>query len=86
VNSTTITPLELSYIDGSTSNIQNQINTTNGNVGTINTILTTNQINNSTNVIDSINQLQSQIDNLPNSGVGSGTVYYFTSTTNTNNN
>jgi hypothetical protein len=83
---TVISPTELSYIDGASSNLQNQLTTNSNNISTINSTLSNNGITNSTNVISSIDQLQTQINNLPNSGVGSGTTYYFTSATNTNNN
>ena len=112
-NSLSITPVELSYLDGVSSNLQTQINNIGGggtsNIGTIvtnnqpisnndtlnvfasktntqltnlSTINTNNGITSSTNVIDSINYLQSQINNLPN-GSGSGQTYFLTSTTST---
>jgi len=57
VNSTNISPIELSYVDGTTSNIQTQLNTNSTNISNVNTILSNNQITSSTNVIDSINYL-----------------------------
>jgi len=57
VNSTNISPIELSYVDGITSNIQTQLNTNSTNISNVNTILSNNQITSSTNVIDSINYL-----------------------------
>ena len=44
VNSTNISPTELSYINNTTSNIQTQINTSNINIDTINTTLTNNGV------------------------------------------
>jgi hypothetical protein len=85
VNGSTITPTELSYIDNTTSNIQNQLNTNSTNISNVNTILSNNQITSSTNIIDSINYLQSQITNLPN-GSSSGQSYFLTDTTSTVNN
>lgn len=112
-NSLSITPVELSYLDGINSNIQTQINNIGGggtsNIGTIttnnqpianndtlnvfasktntqltnlSTINTNNGITSSTNIIGSIDFLQSQINNLPN-GSGSGQSYFLTSTTST---
>jgi hypothetical protein len=112
-NSLSITPVELSYLDGINSNIQAQINNIGGggtsNIGTIttnnqaianndtlnvfasktntqltnlSTINTNNGITSSTNIIGSIDYLQSQINNLPN-GSGSGQSYFLTSTTST---
>jgi hypothetical protein len=80
VNSSTLTPIEISQLDGITSNIQTQINNSNTNISTINTTLTNNGITSSTNVINSLDFLQSQINNLPN-GSGSGQSYFLTSTT-----
>jgi hypothetical protein len=92
VNGSTLTPTELSYIDGATSNLQNQItanvnntSTNTNNIGTINTTLSNNGITNSTNVINTLDYLQSQISNLPN-GSGSGANYFLTNTTSTINN
>jgi hypothetical protein len=82
VNSSTLTPIEISQLDGVTSNIQTQINNSNTNISTINTTLSNNGITSSTNVINSLDFLQSQINNLPN-GSGSGQSYFLTSTTST---
>ena len=115
-NSLSITPIELSYLDGTTSNLQTQINNISAggtsNIGTISTnnqaianndtlnvfasktntqlinlstINTNNGITSATNISDSINYLQSQINNLPN-GSGSGVSYFLTDTTSTVNN
>ena len=112
-NSLSITPVELSYLDGANSNIQTQINNISAggtsNIGTIttnnqpianndtlnvfssktntqltnlSTINTNNGITSSTNIIGSIDYLQSQINNLPN-GSGSGQSYFLTNTTST---
>jgi len=114
-NSLSITPVELSYLDGINSNIQTQINNIGGggtsNIGTIttnnqaianndtlnvfasktntqltnlSTINTNNGITSSTNIIGSIDYLQSQINNLPVGG--SGYSLFLTNTTSSVNN
>jgi len=80
VNSTNISPVELSYINNLSSNAQNQITSANNNISTINSVLTTNGITSSTNVNDTLNYLQSQITNLPN-GSGAGQSYFLTDIT-----
>ena len=86
VNSTNISPTELSYINNTTSNIQTQINTSNINIDTINTTLTNNGITSASNVTSALEYLQSQISNLPNSGGGTSVTYFFTETANIINN
>jgi hypothetical protein len=82
---TVVSPIEISYLDNLSSNAQNQINSTNNNISTINSTLTTNGITSSTSVVETLNYLQSQINNLPN-GSGSGASYFLTDTTSSINN
>ena len=87
--------LSVNGINNST-NIATNINTINTSLSTVNNLLTTNGINNSSNIITNINtinssltdtntkitELQSQINNLPNTGVGSGTNYFLSNVSN----
>ena len=64
VNGSTLTPIELSYIDNTTSNIQTQLNTNSTNTGNNTTILSNNGITASTNIIGSINTNNTNISNI----------------------